>query len=133
MNLYGYLVRLETIRRSRQEIDVELLDVTLLAPSAQFKYEVRFYDGSRLSILERIKQVGKRTIERSHYKNHYQDAEGKMVFRYDNAPHHPHLPTAPSHKHLAGSVIEAPPPDLNDVLAEIDATIYQPSHECSGP
>jgi hypothetical protein len=53
-----------------------------------------------------------------------QDADGNLIFRYDNAPHHPHLSTFPAHKHVGSSVIDAEPPDLNDVLAEIDAIIY---------
>jgi hypothetical protein len=47
-----------------------------------------------------------------------------MVFRYDNAPHFPHLPTAPHHKHIGESnVIAADAPDLQTVLNEIEASI----------
>jgi hypothetical protein len=48
-------------------------------------------------------------------------------FRYDNSPHHPHLATFPSHKHMEDAVIEAEAPDLTDVLREVDAMIYPKS------
>ncbi len=62
------------------------------------------------------------------YKFHYQDKEGNLIFCYDNSPHYPQLPTFPNHKHVGDSVIKAEPPDLNDILIEIDSLIY-PSTE----
>ena len=49
-----------------------------------------------------------------------------MIFRYDNAPHHPEVTTHPHHKHTATGVEAATPPDLSDVLREIDAHLYPP-------
>jgi len=47
-----------------------------------------------------------------------------MVFRYDNAPHFPNLPTAPNHKHIGEiEVIAADVPDLESVLIEIEAFV----------
>ena len=47
-----------------------------------------------------------------------------MVFRYDNAPHFPHLPTAPHHKHVGEiEVVAADAPDLQSVLKEIEGMI----------
>jgi hypothetical protein len=55
---------------------------------------------------------------------HYQREDGTMVFRYDNAPHFPHLPTAPNHKHVEETeVIAAEAPDLESVLKEIEGLI----------
>ena len=54
----------------------------------------------------------------------YLDRDGNLVFRYDNAPHYPHLSTFPAHKHVGGSVVEAEPPDLSDVLVEINDIVY---------
>ena len=33
--------------------------------------------------------------------------------------------TFPAHRHLGNTVVEAEPPDLNDILAEIDRIIYK--------
>ena len=124
MSLYHYLVRLETVLHSRQDIDVELLQVDVVTMGVKFRSEVRFYDGSRLSIVEQLEPVGKRDYSQVNYKYHYQDVDGNLIFRYDNAPHYPHLSTFPAHKHVGNTVVEAEPPDLNAVLAEIDAIIY---------
>ena len=32
--------------------------------------------------------------------------------------------TFPAHKHVGNFLVEAEPPDLNDVLAEIDGIVY---------
>jgi hypothetical protein len=46
---------------------------------------------------------------------------------YDNSPHYSHLSTFPAHKHVGDTVVEAEPPDLSDVLAEIDGIVYRDS------
>ncbi len=124
MSLYAYLVRLENLLYSRRDITVEKLHLTLTAIGALFEASVRFCDDSRLIIAEEVEVVGRRGIKRVAYKFHYQKADGALIFRYDNSPHYPYLSTFPSHKHVGGRVIEAEPPDLSDVLREIDAIVY---------
>ena len=124
MSLYSYLSRLEDTLRSRQDIDLEDLQVTLTTIGAIIRADVRFLDGSRLSVVEEVEQAGIRDTRRIAYKFHYQRADGTLVFRYDSSPHHPHLSTFPSHKHVGDSVVEAQPPDLAEVLREIAALIY---------
>lgn len=53
------------------------------------------------------------------YRYQYMNQAGELVFRYDNAPHHPEIPTFPHHKHLVNGVVEAHEPTLRDVLMEI--------------
>ena len=129
MSLYQYLVRLETVLRSRQDIEVEELQVDVTTIGVKIQGEMRFHDGSRLSVVEQLEPVGRRDFNRVNYKFHYQDATGNLIFRYDNAPHYPHLSTFPAHKHVGNSVVEAESPDLNNVLAEIDAVIYSASNK----
>jgi hypothetical protein len=124
MSLYHYLVRLEAVLHSRQDIELELLQVDVVTIGVRFRGELRFYNGSRLSIVEQLEPVGHRDYKRIAYKYHYHDSQGSLIFRYDNSPHYPHLATFPDHKHIGDEVIEAEPPDLNDVLTEIDAIIY---------
>ncbi len=87
MSLYHYLVRLETVLRSRQDINIELLQVDVITIGVKFKCELRFYDGSRLSVVEELVTTEKQDFDRVNYKFHYQDMTGNLVFRYDNAPH----------------------------------------------
>ena len=49
----------------------------------------------------------------------YQDREGNLIFRYDNAKHRPDLGYE-AHKHLAdGSISAAALPDIFDLVDEI--------------
>ena len=53
------------------------------------------------------------------YAYQYQDSEGNLIFRYDNAKHRPEL-RIESHKHLAdGSISGASLPDIFDLVDEI--------------
>ena len=57
------------------------------------------------------------------YTYHWQDAEGQLVQRWDNARHHPDLPHAPHHVHSADGTTEGnpQPPTFQSVLNEIEA------------
>ncbi len=124
MSLYHYLVRLESLLRSRQDVAIELLQVDMVTIGARFRAEVRFFDGSRLSIFEHLELSGRRSFQRIAYKYHYQDQSDALIFRYDNSPHHPNLATFPDHKHVGSMIIDAEPPHLSEVLAEISRLIY---------
>lgn len=85
--------------------------------------EVYFLDGSSLHFREFVNV--EHGAERYMYVYHYQRSEGTFVFRYDNTPHFPDLPTFPHHKHEGSesNVVPATPPDLQAVLAEIQGLI----------
>lgn len=88
---------------------------------------VYFLDRSVLHIREFVNvQHG---IERYMYAFHYQRPDGSIVFRYDNTPHFPTLPTFPHHKHEGDemNVVAADLPDLEQVLREIQNWIAYPS------
>lgn len=72
MSLYSYLVRLEDTLRSRQDIILDEMNVTLGAIGAIFEAELHFYDGSRLSIVEEVMSISYVDTERIRYKFHYQ-------------------------------------------------------------
>ena len=57
------------------------------------------------------------------YRFHYMDLKERLVFRYDNAPHHREVDSFPHHKHLPDKVIRAGIPSLQNVLNEISAFI----------
>jgi hypothetical protein len=89
-----------------------------------FHATLRFQDASQLHIFEELKLSEKRKLQRFKFRYHYQSTDGRLIFRYDNSPHYPHLITFPSHKHIGNDVIAADPPEFADVLHEIDAIIY---------
>lgn len=82
-----------------------------------------FLDGSQLHLREFINV--EHGVERYMYAYHYQRPDGTLVFRYDNTPHFPTLPTFPHHKHEISdaNVMAAASPDLQTILAEIQSLI----------
>lgn len=119
------------IERYFRDIDRVLADSSLIhATSLNFdkrstyigfiRGEIFFLDGSRLHVRE-FANV-ERGIHRYTYAYHYQDADGSLVFRYDNTAHFPNLPTFPHHKHVGSEthVIPSEATDLFSVLAEIE-------------
>lgn len=123
MNLHNYLARLEAIIHSRQDIEVEYLFTVQTSESkGAIRAKLLFYNGSFLDFAEQLRLRG-RTVFRVNYTYHYQQGE-RCIFRYDNAPHHAGLDGFPNHKHMGDEVIPADPPDLNDIIGEIDAILY---------
>lgn len=81
--------------------------------------DVELIDGSRLHFREYVDVA--HNIQRITYAYQYMDSTHRLIFRYDNTDHHPHIPTHPHHKH-AGSeetIVPATAPTLADVLDEI--------------
>ena len=87
---------------------------------------IYFLDGSLLHLREFVDV--EHGIERYMYAYHYQRLDGVLVFRYDNAPHFPNLPTFPQHKHEGSEshVVSAGLIDLEAVLAEIRGLMSAP-------
>jgi hypothetical protein len=125
--LSHYLDRLYATIHSRREIKVEefcILDRSDVPDrTSELRARLRFWDGSLLQVEEAL--IAKRfTIVKVRYSYHYQRADGTLIVRYDNAPHHPELPGFPNHKHTPAGIEPAKPPDLGEVLKEIDTYLY---------
>ena len=76
-----------------------------------------FADNSRLEFTERVVIRGYHPFKERYRYQYLRDDE--TVFRYDNAPHHLHLPTVPHHKHERDTIVASSEPTLQRVLAEI--------------
>lgn len=74
---------------------------------------VIFFDDTVLEFTESI------TPEREKYRFQYMDKNGRLIFRYDNLPHHKNLSTFPDHKHYKEKIFESPRPNLRHVVEEI--------------
>ncbi|MCX6030316.1 MAG: DUF6516 family protein [Chloroflexi bacterium] len=127
MRLQRYLERLFDTIHSRQEILVEHFHIEEVLPDRLADVEGRlpFSDGSLLEFSETVIMRGL-VLVKTDYAYHYQRADGRLVFRYDNAPHHRELPGFPEHKHEEGRIVSAGAPDLNHVFREIDSFLYRP-------
>lgn len=82
--------------------------------------EIEFTDESELSFME-LKNTDQ--LKKKKYKYHYMDNKKEMIFRYDNAKHHPEIETFPHHKHTNEMIEESNEPELIDVLTEIQDRI----------
>jgi hypothetical protein len=71
--------------------------------------------GFELHIAEYV--VTDPVLTRPKYRYHLQTSDGKLVSRWDNAPHHPDVSTFPDHRHDDHSGVHpAPPMNVPDVL-----------------
>jgi len=82
-----------------------------------------FQNGSRLEFTEQVSLQAGRPVKQI-YRYQYIHKK-RSVFRYDNAPHYPQIPTFPHHKHERGKVIAAEEPILKQVLDEIADLMVQ--------
>jgi hypothetical protein len=79
---------------------------------------VLFINGYILELMEYI-CIGR---EKPKYRFHLKNKDDKMIFRYDNAPHHD-ISTFPHHKHVPGRIKPSKEVGLIDVLKEIEAML----------
>ncbi|MDH2915908.1 MAG: DUF6516 family protein [Gallionella sp.] len=89
----------------------------LTAERANLRIRLRFENGALLEINEAL-IVENGTLKSLGYRYHFQRANNELIFRYDNTPHFPDLPSFPHHKHLRDAVVATGKPDLLDVLKE---------------
>ena len=84
---------------------------------AIIKAKIVLVDSSVLHIKEYID--AKYKIEKVSYAYQYQDRDGELIFRYDNAVHRPAL-RFKEHKHTkAGVIIQTSLPDISDIIDEV--------------
>ncbi|MBU1665165.1 MAG: hypothetical protein KKG92_07165 [Gammaproteobacteria bacterium] len=66
---------------------------------AQYRVRVALVDGSLLQCVERARNLGG-LLQTEKYSFHWQAADGTLICRWDNAPHHHELPGFPHHLHV---------------------------------
>jgi len=95
-----------------------------LDKSVYLKGRLVFTDSSILDMaIFSIESHNRVTIDK--YRIQYMSSTENLVFRYDNAAHHPETESFPHHKHLPEKVIQSTPPKLTDILNEISAFILK--------
>ena len=84
--------------------------------------KVSFENGYSLHFVEVMDvEVGRKLK----YRYQCMDAGQGLVFRYDNAPHHPEIATFPHHKHFPARIEASGEPSLNAVLLDISRFIKE--------
>ncbi len=82
-----------------------------------YKIRVRFSDSSNFQATEYNSET-----ERN-YSFHWQSAEGKLIIRWDNAPHHKHLENFPYHKHTLDQIESCEETTFESALEEIEKVL----------
>ena len=108
---------------------IEKIEIYGYADSIEIREEIRankqailnakviLIDNSVLYVKEYID--GRYGIDRVSYAYQYQDRDGNLIFRYDNAKHRPELGFK-AHKHLSnGTISAATLPDIFDLVDDI--------------
>jgi len=125
MRIERYIDRILNIFYSRRDIEIEEVDIDVKVETEEGFISARlvYWDGSLLEFDEALSLEGAIVVVKKRYNYHYQKS-GKIIFRYDNAPHHPEILTFPHHKHTStGEVIPVAEPHLRDILREIDSIL----------
>ena len=113
------LVRdVEIVRRSIRDTEFERV--------LHYRYRVLLTNGDFVEMTERILEA-RGTLEVTKYRHHWQDRHGRLLKRWDNAPHYPAIDTFPHYlrdgaedqvvRHPATTGLEA----LQDILEEAEA------------
>ena len=80
------------------------------AQRTYYRLSITFIDGSVLHVREYV------SITERNYSFHWQNQEGLLILRWDNSPHHRHLPNFPHHYHENGDVKPCEEMHLDTVL-----------------
>jgi hypothetical protein len=86
----AFIVDIDIIRRDIRDTGLE--------KTALFCYRIKLIDESLIEITERILE-GRGGLTTTKYRYHWQTGSGKLIKRWDNAPHHPEIDTFPDHLH----------------------------------
>ena len=82
--------------------DVEIIRRTLRNTEWEqilhYRYRVLLSDGGLVEMSERLVEM-RGMVTTTKYRHHWQDGEGHLLKRWDNAPHHPRVETFPHHLH----------------------------------
>ncbi len=128
----------ETIRQYFDAIEVRLIESPAVVSYLVMRRDIAVVDG-----MIRIKSVLSNEgtfeffiymVEEKHqlvldrYSYHWQDKEGCLLIRMDNAPHFPDMPNAPHHVHRGMEAVEAllEAPELLLFLDEIERMVVSP-------
>jgi hypothetical protein len=118
--LKAYAATIDTALRNCVAVTTHSLQTVELSPNTGYvEGEALLIDGSRLIFFEFLRQRGP-VLDREKYRYHYMDANQRLSFRYDNAPHHSEVGTFPHHKHTPSDITTSSAPTFATVLAEAE-------------
>jgi len=87
----------------------------------KLRLKMTLTDGESAEFFEYVTEVSGK-IHLSKYSFQWQNTQGKLKRRWDNAPHHPHLPNSPHHVHNEDRTVYGvmTVPDIFYVIEQIE-------------
>lgn len=115
-NRLAYFEEVQNLIQRLVRVEIERYEEQVLPKDrGNLRIHFRFYDNSLLELSEAIHDKEGMFAWLS-YRYHYQRPDGRVIFRYDNTPHHPKFKTHPDHKHTEERVVESVRPGIEEVL-----------------
>lgn len=116
MNARAYYLDLQgAIHAAPQVLSSDVLFEEIDVNECYVRGVLALVDGFELHIAEYV--VTEPHVTRPKYRYHLQTSSGELISRWDNAPHHPSVPTFPDQRHdKRGTVHPTSPMDVPDVL-----------------
>ncbi len=117
--LKAYLDDVEQAILCCDGVYVERYTEEILTPErVNLRIRMRFANGYLLENHEAV-IIASQSLTHLDYRYHCQDAENRLLFRYDCTPHFPDLSSFPHRKHLPDSVIVSERPEIPSIFQEI--------------
>ncbi|MCF8367371.1 MAG: DUF6516 family protein [Bacteroidales bacterium] len=105
---------LKLLEESKVIESFEILDFRQFDSGFYLKLAIKFIHNTYLYASEYF------DVSERNYSFHWQDQNGEMILRWDNAPHHPNIHTYPHHKHKTSEVFPSLEITLEEVIAFIE-------------
>jgi hypothetical protein len=96
-------------------VSYRVLRREIVLSDGKLRVKATLNNGGTAELFEYVAETGGQ-ITTSKYSFHWQDADGNLVTRWDNAPHHKELLNAPFHLHEAGGAVQATPGAMSIVM-----------------
>ena len=120
-----YLDALEAhIRSNLFVVSIEIERAYTSPTTGYAKVDLTLMDGSRLIVFEHVR-VESECLRRTDYRYHYMDAANRLIFRYDNARHHPEIDNFSDHRHTPSGVEPTHPLQLKEIKREVDVYVIR--------
>jgi len=99
----------------------EIIRKDILYSEAKIRLKIKLANDDWVEIFEYLYELSGKLIP-SKYSYHWQDGEGNLKKRWDNAPHHKGLENFPHHIHFDDSSVDSNVqiPNILNILDEIE-------------
>ena len=122
----GYIDEIKSLLISLVFVaDFEMLREETLGMTGLYRLRARLDGGSVLEMFEYFQVLEDQTTGVGKYSFHWQNSDGGLIRRWDNAPHHPEIPSFPNHVHhgATGEVSQSPPVSGVQILKMLEMSL----------